>query len=148
MSHYQKGEFTISTNPAKLDLEVIHGYLSRSYWTPGIPKETVRQSIEHSLCFGLYEKDTQIGFARVITDKTSFAYLADVFVLETRQGHGLGKWLIHCIINHPDLQGLRRWLLATRDAHGLYAQYGFTPLAKPDTIMEKYSGSLYKSTEE
>lgn len=133
---FQKDQFTISTDPAKLDLDVIYGYLSRSYWAAGRPRETVEKSIKHSLCFGVYDGSKQIGFARVITDFATFAYLADVFILEEYQGQGLGKWLVSVIMGHPDLQGLRRWSLATRDAHELYRQYGFTELKTPDRWME------------
>lgn len=135
-SEFQKDQFTISTDPAKLDLDVIYGYLSRSYWAAGRPRETVEKSIKHSLCFGVYDGSKQIGFARVITDFATFAYLADVFILEEYQGQGLGKWLVSVIMGHPDLQGLRRWSLATRDAHELYRQYGFTELKTPDRWME------------
>src|SRR5689334_24705655 len=112
---FQKDNFTISTDSDRLDLEVIYGYLSRSYWAAGRPRETVEKSIKHSLCFGVYDGSKQIGFARVITDFATFAYLADVFILEEYQGQGLGKWLVSVIMGHPDLQGLRRWSLATRD---------------------------------
>lgn len=143
MTEYVREDYCISTDPAKLDLEVIHGYLKRSYWSPGIPFEIVKRAIAHSLCFGLYHRDRQIGFARVITDQTTFAYLADVFVLEGFQGKGLGKWLVECILAHPELQNLRRWMLATRDAHGLYAQYGFTALKQPEIVMEISRPDIY-----
>jgi GNAT superfamily N-acetyltransferase len=133
---YHKDKFTISTDPAKLDLDVIYGYLSRSYWAAGRPRATVEKSIKHSLCFGVYDESKQVGFARVITDFATFAYLADVFILEEYRGHGLGKWLVSVIMGHSDLQGLRRWSLATRDAHELYRQYGFTELKTPDRWME------------
>ncbi|HQY11349.1 MAG: GNAT family N-acetyltransferase [Ferruginibacter sp.] len=131
-----KDDFIISTDKAKLDVELIHHYLCHeSYWAKNIPMPVVEKSIEGSFCFGIYHGSRQVGFARVITDHASFAYLADVFVIADYRGKGLSKWLMGTIMNHPDLQGLRRWLLATRDAQGLYAQFGFTPLDKPDRIM-------------
>jgi GNAT superfamily N-acetyltransferase len=139
----RRGPFLISTDPARLDLAVIHGFLTTAYWARGIPLATVRAAIEHSLPFGLYEGAQQVGFARVITDSTTFAYLADVFVLESHRGQGLARWLVECILAHPDLQGLRRWLLATRDAHGLYRQVGFRDLAAPERFMEITRPDLY-----
>ena len=121
-----KDNYLISTNPALLDIGVIHQYLSEeSYWAKGIPLEKVEKSLANSLCFGIYEAGKQVGFARLITDYTAFAYLCDVFVLPSHQGKGLGKWLMETMHAHPELQGLRRWMLATRDAHGLYAQFGW-----------------------
>ena len=145
MAEYFRESYCISTDPAKLDLEVIHGYLKRSYWSPDIPFEIVKRALAHSLCFGLYHGGQQIGFARAITDQTTFAYLADVFILEEFQGKGLGKWLIECIMAHPELQGLRRWMLATRDAHGLYAQYGFAALKHPEIVMEISRPDIYRT---
>ena len=118
-----KGNFSISTDKSKLDIAVIHNFLSCSYWAENIPVEKVQKSIEGSMCFGVYDNGKQIGFARMVTDNATFAYLADVFVLEEYRGHGLSKWLMEVIINHPDLQGLRRFMLATRDAHELYSQF-------------------------
>jgi GNAT superfamily N-acetyltransferase len=129
--------YDISTDPSRLQLDAIHAYLVRSYWSPGIPKEIVARGIANSLCFGIYQGDAQVGFARVITDKATFAYLADVYVLEAHRGQGLSKRLVAQILEHPELQGLRRFMLATADAHGLYAQFGFKPPAKPDNMMEK-----------
>jgi GNAT superfamily N-acetyltransferase len=128
--------FVISTDPVKLDVDAVHEYLSRSYWATGIAKEVVRKSVEGSLCFGLYEASRQIGLARVITDSATFAYLCDVYVLEDYRGRGLGKWLMSAVRSHPDLQGLRLFVLLTRDAHGLYEQFGFSRLEKPDRYME------------
>ncbi|MCK9686321.1 GNAT family N-acetyltransferase [Scleromatobacter humisilvae] len=128
--------YDISTDPSRLQLEAIHATLTRSYWSPGVPMEVVARAIANSMCFGLYLGDAQVGFARVVTDKASFAYLADVYVLEAHRGQGLSKRLVETILAHPELQGLRRFLLATKDAHGLYAQYGFKPLAAPDRMME------------
>ncbi len=124
-----------------LDLEVVHGYLSRSYWAAGVPEDVVRRSIENSLCFGVYRGEEQAGFARVVTDRATFAYLADVFVLDEHRGQGIGKWLLEVILSHPDLQGLRRWMLATRDAHDLYRRYAFTELTRPGIFMERKDAS-------
>jgi GNAT superfamily N-acetyltransferase len=130
--------YTISDEPERLQLEVIVPYLARAYWSNQRPRAVIEKSLKHSLCFGVYENETQIGFARVVSDHATFAYLADVFILESHQGHGLGKWLIQTILEHPELQGLRRWILATRDAHGLYAQFGFAALENPDRYMTKF----------
>lgn len=119
-------DYMISTDKKLLDIHVIHNYLSeRSYWAQGITLETVQTSIKHSLCFGMYEKKKQIGFARLITDQATFAYLADVFILESHRGLGLSKWLMQCIHEYPGTKNLRRWMLTTKDAHGLYAQFGW-----------------------
>jgi GNAT superfamily N-acetyltransferase len=132
----QKNNFSISTDKTKLDIDVIHNYLcNESYWAKNIPVEIVEKSIEGSFCFGIYDDDKQIGFARVVTDHATFAYLADVFILDGYRGKGLSKMLMKEIMGHPSLQGLRRWMLATRDAHGLYTQFGFSPLDKPERIM-------------
>jgi len=130
--------YEISTDPRRLQLAAIHAYLTRSYWSPGIPEDVVARAIANSLCFGLYVAGTgtQVGFARVITDKSSFAYLADVYVLEEHRGQGLSKRLVQAVLAHPELQGMRRFLLATRDAHGLYEQFGFKAPARPDNFME------------
>jgi GNAT superfamily N-acetyltransferase len=129
--------YTISIDPDKMDVEAIYNYLSRSYWAEGRTKATVEKSLRHSLNFGVFAgTGVQVGFARVITDYATFAYLADVYILEEHRGKGLSKWLMETIMSHPDLQGLRRWSLATRDAHGLYAQFGFTPLPKPEIWMQ------------
>ena len=128
--------YDISTDPSRLQLDAIHDYLARSYWSPGIPKDVVARGIAHSLCFGVYLGDAQVGFARVVTDRSTFAYLCDVYVLEAHRGQGLSKRLLERIHAHPDLQGLRRFLLGTLDAHGLYTQFGFKPLAAPERMME------------
>jgi GNAT superfamily N-acetyltransferase len=133
----RRGTFLISTDRSLIQPEVVHGFLTGSYWAAGVPREVVERSIEHSLVFGVYEGATQVGFARLITDYTTFAYLADVFILETWRGRGLGTWLAQTIVEHPELQGLRRWLLATRDAHALYEKVGFTPLVRPERWMER-----------
>ena len=139
-----KGEFTVSTDQARIELDVVHGFLTNSYWANGIPREVVARSIENSLCFGLYTQGKQVGFARVISDCATYAYIGDVFVLDSFRGQGLGKWLMECIMRHPKLQGLRRWSLVTRDAHGLYAQLGFTPLKKPQNCMELHRPDVYQ----
>jgi GNAT superfamily N-acetyltransferase len=141
---WRKGDFTISTDKTRLDIATIHGYLVRSYWAEGIPEEILRRSIEHSLAFGVYQGERQIGFARVITDRATYAYIGDVFVMEEFQGRGLGKWLMEVILSHPQLQGLRRWSLVTRDAHGLYRQFGFTDLKRPENHMERHNPGVYK----
>jgi N-acetylglutamate synthase-like GNAT family acetyltransferase len=136
----------VSTDSAKLDLDVIHGYLVQSYWSKGIPRETVAHAIQHSLCFGAYDSNgPQVGFARVITDFATFAYIADVFVLESHRGRGISKLIMECIKQHPELQGLRRWTLSTKDAHTLYAQFGFTPLNSPGNFMEILRPNIYES---
>lgn len=139
----EMGRFLISTDRAKLDLDVIHRFLARSYWAAGVPRATVARSIENSLCFGVYDGAEQVGFARIISDFATFAYIADVFILEPYRERGLGKELMASIMAHPDLQGLRRWSLATRDAHGLYAQYGFTALENPSRMMEIANPEVY-----
>jgi GNAT superfamily N-acetyltransferase len=143
-SSHRREEFLVTTDPASLDLDFIHGYLVRSYWAEGIPRDIVERSIANSLCFGVYAGDMQVGFARVITDYATFAYLADVFIIESHRGRELSKFLMECIIKHPQLQGLRRWTLATRDAQGLYEQFGFKPLSKPDRFMEIHNPEVYK----
>jgi GNAT superfamily N-acetyltransferase len=140
---WRREAYAISTDPARLDVEMIHRFLdTSSYWAQGRTLETVRRSIEHSLNFGIYEGETQVGFARVITDYATFAWLADVFVLEAHRGRGLGKWLVEVMLAHPSLQGFRRWLLATKDAHELYRQYGFDELKRPERFMERADPQL------
>lgn len=140
---WRRESFTISTDRAKLDRGAIHEFLTRSYWAKGIPREIVDRSIEGALCFGLYEEGRQVGFARVITDSATFAYLADVYVLESHRGRGLAMWLMESILAHPALTGLRRWMLVTRDAHGLYRKVGFRELAHPERIMEMTFPGIY-----
>ena len=134
----------ISTDKSLLDIPFIHQYLTQSYWSEGIPYETVKKSIEGSLCFGVYHSGKQVGFARLITDQATFAYLADVFIDESYRGRGLSKALIKTILEHPSTQGLRRFMLATRDAHGLYAQFGFSQLTFTDRWMHIHKPDLYK----
>ena len=135
--------FTVTCDPAKQDSSVIAGFLATSYWAKGIPKATVEESLKHSLCFALLDGDRQVGFARVISDYATIAFLNDVFILPEYRGKGLSKWLMECIVSHPQLQGLRRWMLATRDAHGLYEKFGFTPLKKPEVFMERHNPNVY-----
>jgi GNAT superfamily N-acetyltransferase len=139
-----KDQYYITTDQSKFDIDFIHGFLSSSYWAAGITKDIVTRSIAGSLCFGVFIGNKQIGFARMITDKATFAYLADVFMDEQSRGKGLSKWLMKIIIEHPDLQGLRRILLATRDAHELYKKFGFTPLNNPDRWMQIHDPDIYK----
>lgn len=135
---WHRGEFTISTNPRKLQPDVIYRFLSEeSYWAQKRSQLTVSRSLENSLNFGLYKSDDQIGFARVVTDFATFAWLADVFVLDEYRGRGLGNWLIETVVSYEPLQGLRRWILATRDAHDLYRKFGFTDIDRPDQWMER-----------
>lgn len=138
---YKRDQFTISDDPSRLDIEAICDFLSRAYWADKRPREVIEKSIQFSLNFGVYERDRQIGFARVVTDHATFAYLCDVFIHEDYRGKALGKWMMECILAHPELMGLRRWSLATSDAHGLYKQFGFTELSDPSKWMEKFDPS-------
>jgi GNAT superfamily N-acetyltransferase len=143
---WSRGEYLITTDPERIDIDVVHGYLHRdSYWAKNIPRETVERAIENSLCFSILKGDDQVGFARVTSDRATVAYLGDVFVLPEHRGQGLSKWLMECVIGHPELQGLRRWMLATADAHGLYAQSGFTPIKAPERWMERHFPDVYSS---
>jgi GNAT superfamily N-acetyltransferase len=134
---WRREGYLVSTDPGRLNLGVIHSFLKGSYWARGVPLEVVERSLENSLCFGLYRGEEQVGFARIVTDRATFAYLADVFVLEGYRGRGLGKWLMEIVLSHPDLRDLRRWMLATADAHGLYRGYGFRELGSPEIFMER-----------
>ncbi|MDQ1095617.1 MULTISPECIES: GNAT family N-acetyltransferase [Chryseobacterium] len=139
-----KDQFCISTDKTRLDIDDIHGFLStKAYWCLNIPKETVLAAIQNSLCFGVYLNEKQIGFARIISDFSTIAYLGDVYILEEYRGNGLSKWLMETIMNHPDLQGLRRWILLTGDAHGLYRQFGWTDIADPSKWMELHNKNVY-----
>jgi len=141
----RRGEYTITTDPQRVDPVAAHAYLSRSYWAEGVPFAVVERAISNSLCFALLHGGRQVGFARVVTDRATFAYLSDVYVLEEHRGQGLSKWMLEVVQGHEDLQGLRRFLLATKDAHGLYAQVGFKPLANPSRMMEVLDPDVYKS---
>jgi GNAT superfamily N-acetyltransferase len=133
---FLKKGYEISLDKTKLDFNVIYRYLTTTYWAKGMPVEKLKIALENSVCFGLYHNNAQVGLARIITDKATFAYLCDVFVLEAHRGIGLSKWMMQTILAHPDLQGLRRWSLATADAHGLYRQFGFVPINKPENWMQ------------
>lgn len=136
--------FRISTDLADMDFALIHDAISQSYWAKGIPASTCAKALEHSLCFGVFDAGgAQVGFARVITDTATFAYLCDVFILDAYRGRGLGRWLLQTLLDHPSVQGLRRFLLATRDAHGLYARFGFTELAEPQIFMSVHNPDIY-----
>ncbi len=138
------GEFELSSDPVRLDRALIHRFLcEQAYWSTGVPREVVDRAIDHSLCFGVYRRGAQVAFARTVTDRATFAYLADVFVLPEWRGDGLGPWMVGVALRHPDLQGLRRFLLATKDAHGLYARFGFAPLAHPARFLERFDPDVY-----
>ncbi len=148
MEEWRQGEYLLTTDPARVDLAVVHGFLATSYWASGIPLDVLARAVEHSLNFSLWHEPAggaaaQVGFARVVTDYATFGYVADVFVLEAHRGRGLSKWLMREIVAHPRLQGFRRWSLLTRDAHRLYEQVGFTPIAAPDRWMERWAPNVY-----
>ncbi len=140
----QLGEYQISTKPELLDVTLIHAFLTKSYWSLGVPRSVVERAISNSLCFGVYRGAEQVGFARVVTDKATFAFLADVFILEAHRGKGLSKWLMQEIKAHKDLQSLRRFMLGTKDAHGLYMQFEFSELANPSRMMEIFKPDVYR----
>jgi GNAT superfamily N-acetyltransferase len=161
---YRRDEFVISTDSERLSMDVIHNFLTNCYWAKGIPRDVVARSIEHSLCFGIYDESppfgpaqgrllaedarhgatAQVGFARVVSDFATVAYMGDVFVLESHRGRGLSKWLMERVVQHPALQNLRRWILLTRDAHGLYSQFGFTPVSAPELYMDLHRPNVYE----
>jgi GNAT superfamily N-acetyltransferase len=138
-----RGDYAVSNDTARLDLAAVHAFLSASYWSPGLQMDVLRRAVAGSLCFGLYRRSEQIGFARVVTDRATFAYLCDVYVLDAYRGRGLGHWLMEAVVAHPDLQGLRRFVLVTRDAHGLYERFGFRPLTRPEGYMEVHRPDVY-----
>ena len=142
---HRDGDILVSTDPTRLDLETVHGFLTRSYWAAGIPREIVERSIRHSICFGAFDRGRQVGFARVISDRATFAYVSDVFVLDSHRGHGIGKAIMTTITSHPELQNLRLWTLFTRDAHGLYRQVGFREARHPDRLMERRQLQPYRA---
>jgi GNAT superfamily N-acetyltransferase len=139
----ERDGYTVSTDPGRLDLAAVHRFLSTSYWSPGLTFEVLTRAVAGSLCFGLYHDSEQVGFARVITDRATFAYLCDVYVVESHRRRGLGRWLMEVVTRHPSLQGLRRFVLVTRDAHALYEQFGFRPLARPEGYMEIHRPDVY-----
>jgi GNAT superfamily N-acetyltransferase len=140
-------QYQISTDPARFDVELIHKTLADSYWARNMPRQVLEKAIRHSLCFGVFTHGQQVAFARVITDLATFAYLSDVFVVPEHRGRGVSKLLMRAILEHPELQGLRRFVLATKDAHGLYAQFGFEPLSNPTDFMTIHNPHVYSSTE-
>jgi GNAT superfamily N-acetyltransferase len=140
---WNRGELAVSTDRARIDLEVVHGYLRSSYWAAGMPRDVLERAIENSLTFGVYDGSRQVGFARVITDRATYAYLSDVFIVEEYRGRGLSKWLMECILAHPDLQGLRRFALFTRDASRLYERYGFEPARGRSVYLERWAPNVY-----
>lgn len=140
---WTKDDFSISTEKGRIDVDYVHAFLTGSYWAAGIPLETVKRSVEGSICFSVFQQQRQIGFARVITDEATFAYLADVFIDEKFRGKGLSKWLMEVIMNYESFQGLRRFMLATRDAHGLYTQFGFAPLTHAERWMQIHRPDIY-----
>ena len=146
MQLHAHAEYEISTDRQRLDVAAVHAYLTQSYWSPGIPLAVVERAVANSLCFGVFLGAEQVGFARVVTDKATFAYLADVFILPPHRGKGLSTWLMECISSHQELQGLRRFMLATRDAHGLYTKFGFAALANPSQLMEVLKPDIYRQT--
>jgi GNAT superfamily N-acetyltransferase len=140
----REGETLVSCDRSKLDMGRIHAFLTNAYWSEGVSRETIERGIENSMPFGVYADGGQIGFARVISDRASYAYLADVYIEESYRGRGLSKLLMRAVMAHPELQGLRRWILGTRDAHGLYRQFGFTEMQRPERWMEKAASGLYQ----
>jgi GNAT superfamily N-acetyltransferase len=140
-------DYEITLDPARIDVAAVHAFIATSYWASGMPIATLRKAIDHSLCVSAFAGDAQVGFARVVTDRATFAYLADVYVLEAHRGRGLSRRLVAALLEHPELQGLRRLMLVTRDAHGLYEKFGFTALAHPSRVMELHRPDVYAATE-
>ena len=140
----RQDEYLMSTDPKKLDPEAVHAFLTAAHWSPGIPLSLVKKALTNSLCFGLYHRGKQVGLSRVVTDYSTYAYLCDVYVLEAHRGKGLGHWMVECVMTHPELQNLRRFTLATRDAHGIYAAFGFTALTAPERMMERHDPGVYQ----
>jgi GNAT superfamily N-acetyltransferase len=143
-----RDRFTVSSDPKRVDLALVSTFLASTYWAQGIPASTVQKSLDGSMCFSLLVGERQIGFARVITDRATIAYLADVFVLPEYRAQGLGTWLVDCVLKHPELEGLRRWVLVTKDAHELYRKFGFRPLARPEGFMEIHNPDAYRNAEQ
>jgi GNAT superfamily N-acetyltransferase len=145
LQEWSREGYTVSNDPARIQLDIVHGFLRNSYWARGISRDSVARSIAGSISFGIYTPAGQVGFARVISDCATFAYLADVFVLEAHRKRGLARWMMECIMSTPELQRLRRWLLVTRDAHALYRGLGFTPVERPEGFMEINIRDIYRS---
>jgi GNAT superfamily N-acetyltransferase len=141
----REGDVLISCDRSRLDVERVHAFLTNAYWSEGVSRETIERGIENSIPFSLYLEGEQVGFARVISDRASYAYLADVYIEEPHRGKGLSKLLMRAVMAHPELRGLRRWILGTRDAHGLYRQFGFTEMQRPERWMEKAAQGLYQN---
>jgi GNAT superfamily N-acetyltransferase len=144
---WARGEYTLTTDPERVDIDALHAFLTRSYWAANIPRDVVERSVRHSLNFTLLHERNQVGFTRVVTDYATFAYVGDVYVLEAHRGRGLSRWMMETVVAYPELQGFRRWSLLTRDAHGLYARVGFTPLAAPERWMERWTPDAYAAPE-
>lgn len=144
-SEWKRDSLIVTTDPARQDVKAVHAFLTRAYWCEGISLEIVERAVRHSLCFGMIDGAAQVGLARVVTDYATFGYLCDVYVLESHRGKGLGRWLIECVMAHPQLQGLRRFNLSTRDAHKLYADFGFQSLRSPESQMERHKPDIYKN---
>ena len=144
-SEWKRNGYSISTDKSRIDLGMVHGFLSKSYWAENIPRHIVQNSIDNSLCFGVYHQQNQIGFARVVTDFSTFAYLADVFIVPEERGKGLTKWLMQIIVDHPKLQGLTKIHFGNQGCSRLYAQFGFTPFDKPERWMQKHDPEVYKN---
>ena len=143
--HWTREKYLITTDVAAANIDVVHQFLSTElYWAKGIPREIVARAVQHSICFSVLHEGALVGFARVTSDHATVAYVGDVFVLPAHRGRGIATWLMECIASHPELQGLRRWMLATADAHGLYAKFGFTPMKAPERWMEKHDADVYK----
>ena len=144
MTTWRRGAYAITDSRDRIDIDAVHRFLASSYWAQAIPRSLVRKAIRNSLCFGLFHGAAQVGFARVVTDGATFGYLADVYVEDAHRGKGLATWLMRVLFGHRKLQGFRRWILVTKDAHGLYAKNGFGPLASPATYMEKWDPDVYR----
>ena len=142
-AEWTRDDCLVTTDPARVDVDAVHGYLTASYWAEGIPRDTVQRSIHNAIPFMLYAGGKPAGFSRVVSDRATVAYIGDVFVLPEFRGRKLSVWMMECIVAHPELQGLRRWILLTRDAHGLYAKFGFTTLAAPERWMERWTRDPY-----
>jgi GNAT superfamily N-acetyltransferase len=140
-----KGPYSLTSDRARIDVDAVHAFLTRSFWARGISKELVAKSVRHSLCFGVFEDQSQVAFARVVTDYSTYAYLCDVYVLEEHRGRGLSKWMMEFVMKHPELQGVRRFQLVTRDAHGLYTRFGFKPPADPERHLEIFRDGMYEA---
>jgi GNAT superfamily N-acetyltransferase len=144
METWSRDGYTLSTDQARLDVDAVHAFLSQSYWATNVPRDVVERALRNALCFGLYRDEAQIGLVRVISDYATIAYVGDVYVLPEHRGRGLSKWMMECVLAHPELQHLRRWILITRDAHDLYRQFGFRELKRPEGFMELHDPDVYQ----